>query len=261
MKRICGLTEAPAGLARFHADPATVKTWNEFGTFEKGIARCELTDALRDRQHGLCAYCEIPLAPNDKRVEHFVPQGDSAQGAALACDHRNLMAVCKGGSDAIFGPNSLTPDPSRFLPPVRKNISCDAAKGDRSATEFLDPRQIPATPSLVQVNSGGRVESEPSACAGHAVSKADVDAHIVALRLNVERLRIQREAVWDELTKFYVNLAHEPEETRHDLVFALAERRLLPRPDGSLAAFFSTTRSFFGPVAETILMQSPQRWI
>jgi uncharacterized protein (TIGR02646 family) len=261
MKRICGLTDAPAGLARFHADPATVKTWDEFGSFERGAARRELTDALLERQHGLCAYCEIRLDPNDKRVEHFVPRSDPAQGATLACDHRNLLVVCKGGSDKIFGPDSLAPDPNRFLPPVSRNISCDAAKADSSAAKFLDPRQIPAAPSLFQVNPDGRVESDPSACALHAVPRTDVEAHIAALRLNVERLRIQREAVWGELTIFYLDSALQPEGIKLELIYALAERRLLPRSDGLLAAFFSTTRSFFDPVAEIILAQPPQQWI
>jgi uncharacterized protein (TIGR02646 family) len=260
MKRIRGLPEAPPGLARFHADPATVKTWNEFGSFEKGIARHELADTLRERQHGLCAYCETELVLNDRRVEHFVPQSDPTQGAALACDHRNLMAVCKGGSDAIFGPDTLTPDRNRFLPPAGKNISCDAAKGDRSATEFLDPRQVPAAPSLFRVTPDGRIESDPLACATHAVSERIVDAHIVKLRLNVERLRMQREAIWNELTKFYLDFVGQPEDIQIELVNALAERRLLPSAEGRLEAFFTTTRSFLGPVAEIVLRQAPRRW-
>ena len=40
-----------------------------------------------------------------------------------------------------------------------------------------------------------------------------------------------------------------------------ARMELLPREDNRLPRFFSTSRSYFGPVAERILEEAPQEWI
>jgi hypothetical protein len=50
MKRIARLPDTPAGLTRFHADPAVGKTWDDFGNFELGAAKRELTAELVARQ-------------------------------------------------------------------------------------------------------------------------------------------------------------------------------------------------------------------
>jgi len=261
MKRIAGLHAPSAGLARFHSDQNISKTWDEFGSFEAGIAKRELTAELTARQHGLCAYCEIDLVPNDTSVEHFVPQSDPVRGATLACDHRNLMVVCRGGSNPLFGPDSLRPDPARFLPSAQNSRSCDAAKGNRSATEFLDPRALPAQPPLVQVNDDGRLEVDVTACGQVGVPETAVADHIRRLGLNVGRLRNLRAAVRAELTKAFLEFAALPPQQTDEHLIAMAESRLLPDPVGILAPFFTTTRSFFGPVAETTLSRPPQAWI
>jgi uncharacterized protein (TIGR02646 family) len=261
MKRIAGLPVPPPGLARFHSDQDISKTWAEFGSFEAGRAKRELTAELTARQHGLCAYCEINLVPNDTSLEHFVPQSDSMWGATLACDHRNLLAVCRGGGNAMFGPGSLQPDPTRFLPPVRENLSCDAAKDNRPATEFLDPRTLPIQPVLVQVNEDGSLVVDPTACGQVGVPETAVSDHIRGLGLNVGRLSNLRAAVRTELIIAFLEFATLPPQQTDEHLIAMAESRLLPDPVGVLARFFPTARSFFGPVAETILSRPPQSWI
>ncbi len=261
MKRIAGLSAPPAGLVRFAAAPTAGGTWEDFGSFEAGAAKRELTAALTQRQHGLCAYCEIALVTWDSRVEHFVPQSDPIQGAELACNPANLLAVCMGGSNAAFGPSASAPDPARFLPPAAKNLSCDAAKGDRPAGEFLDPRNVPAQPPVVRVDEEGQLRSDQAGCVQHGIDPAIVDAHIFGLGLNVGRLCHQREAVRAVLAAAFQDLDALGPARRDEGLLVLAGNRLLPDDQGKLAPFFSTARSFFGPAAEVILARPPQPWI
>lgn len=261
MKRIAGLPATLAGLARFVADPTTENTWDAFGSFEAGTARRELTAALIDQQHRLCAYCEIALVSDDTRVEHFVPRSDPLRGAALAFDHGNLMAVCMGGSNASFGPDALNPDPTRYLPPVKSNLSCDAAKANKPASSFIDPRLVPAFPSLFTVNEDGVLSADGASCANHGVPVTEVEQHIEGLRLNVGRLRNQREAVRAELTQTYAIFSELPLAAREEHLMAFAEGQLLPDGDNKLPRFFTTTRAFFGPMAERILEQQPHAWV
>jgi uncharacterized protein (TIGR02646 family) len=261
MKRINGLPAAPAGLAEFLADPTAPKTWPAFGNFRAGAARKNVTAALVEQQHGLCAYCEIVLAADDTRVEHFVPQSDPSSGAALALDHRNLMAVCMGGTNANFGPEALKPDPTRYLDPVRANMSCDAAKGDAPAAKFIDPRSVPAFPSLFAVNEDGVLGADLVSCAAHGIDATAVEKHIQGLRLNVGRLRNQREAVRSSLTETFQLFSQGPASVFRLQLLAFAESQLLPNESNRLSSFFTTTRSFFGPLAEQILERPPQAWI
>ena len=46
-----------------------------------------------------------------------------------------------------------------------------------------------------------------------------------------------------------------------DLITAVARQELTPGQNGELPAFFTTARSFFGPVAEAVLGEHPQTWI
>jgi len=262
MKRIKGLEASTAGLARFLADPATEKTWDEFGSFETGAARRELTDALAERQHGLCAYCEIDLRAGDTRVEHFVPQSDPVEGERRACDYTNLLAVCMGGSNAaIFGPATKNPNQARFLPPVAKNLSCDAAKDDSSPIDLLDPRLVPALPSLVEVTPSGELIPDPNACAQHGIAETAVETHVRRLGLNVGRLRINRVAVWNALQAAADEIAHVEAVALPSRLRRFASDLLLPDANDRLSAYFTTIRSFFGPVAKGILNIPPHEWI
>ena len=165
MKRAAGLPSTPDGLLRFRTDKSATQTWTGFGSFEAGAAKRELTRDLVTCQFGLCCYCEISLREDDIQLEHFIPRSDPSVGAALELDEPNLLAACKGGSNANFAASTRLPDPSRFLPPVRSNLSCGSAKGDRPAAQFLDPRTLPARPPLVRVDREGALLVDPEACA------------------------------------------------------------------------------------------------
>jgi uncharacterized protein (TIGR02646 family) len=259
MKRIAGLPAAPPALARFQTNAAVDTTWD---ALRDDPAYQELRSALTERQHGLCAYCEIDLLPDDTSIEHVVPRSDPTHGGKLACDHGNMLAICRGGSNVpVYGPEVLRPDPARVLPPVDKNLSCGQAKGNRPASEFLDPRQVPDAPSLVDVDSDGRLVSTAIACATHNVVQKTVDDHIERLKLNVERLRIRRQAIMAGLEEAFAAFAVLSPEDRDQGLTSFAEHHLLPNNDGRLRPFFTTARSFFGPLAEAILARPPQAWI
>jgi uncharacterized protein (TIGR02646 family) len=262
MKRIGGLDAPTAGLARFLADDSLDKTWNAFGNFETGAARQEFTGALTKIQHGLRAYREIDLRPGDTRVDHFVPQNDPESGAARACDHTNLLAVCWGGSDAaIFGPATRSPDPTRYLPPVAKNLSCDAAKGNSPPVDILDPRLAPELPSITVIMSTGELIADQSACLSQGASEDVVKTHIRRLGLDIGRLRINREAVWGAPRASVDELAGANDPDFATNLARFAARRLLPDENGRMNKYFTTARSFFGPIAEQILDISPRGWI
>ena len=247
MKRVRRLSQQPAGLAdylRIEARPS----WGGFRSHTGGRAYRGLIKALTDLQHGLCGYCEIRLTQVDHQVEHVVPQSDRLWGASRVLDCRNMIACCKGGT-------VQSGDPSRRLDPVRRNRSCGEAKGDRVDGEFVDPRELPALPSLIRVLDDGRVEADVMACKSERASESNVTRTIEVLNLNAPRLRIQREKRWRALNDAWGELFDDADVMRN-----AARRELLPT-GGRLTEFFTTRRSYFGPVAERVLGENPRAWI
>ena len=70
----------------------------------------------------------------------------------------NLMACCLGGT-------SILGRLDQCLPPGGDNTSCGQAKGGAVDTRFVDPRTLPALPTLVRVRYSGEIEADPGACA------------------------------------------------------------------------------------------------
>ncbi len=257
MKRIAGLTAEPPGLACFRADPTAGQTWTHF----RGAPKNELTDALSAIQHGLCAYCEIQLIVDDRQIEHFIPRGGSHGAPELALDFSNLLACCQGNTSVMFGSSALAPDPERVLPPNPNNLTCGQRKGDRPASGYLDPRRIPAQPSMFRIGPDGTIGIDTAACTEVATSEVIVQGHIDNLGLNTVRLRRGRAKVWNALQAALLDSATWPAHDRDSYLIRLAEWHLLPNAEGGLPRFFSTARSFFAETAEGILGRSPQTWI
>ena len=248
MKRIRRLPAQPPGLQDYLEVETQRASWDGFGSHDGGRAHRSLIRALTDRQHGLCGYCEIRLTERDHQVEHVVPRSAPVQGASRALDYRNLIACCKGGT-------WRTDDASRYLKPVRKNRSCGEAKGNLVPKEFMDPRELPALPSLVRVLDDGRIEADMAACTSAGVSAGDVNRTIEVLNLNARRLRIARERRWSALNEAWGELWGDSE-----LRYKAARSELLP-VGGRLPEFLTTARCFFGPLAERVLDEPPQSWI
>ena len=166
-------------------------------------------------------------------------------------DPTNLLACCRGGELTC-----LSADDERFLPPRMENISCGQAKDDRTDADFIDPRALPALPSLMRVGYDGRIEVDRDACGEADFSVDAVKKTIDMLRLNVERLRRTREKRRRSLEDNW--RAHQDD---FELMEAAAGVELLQKCDGSLTKYFTTNRSYFAPWGEGILAEEPREWI
>jgi uncharacterized protein (TIGR02646 family) len=248
MKPVLGLPGPPPGLERFCGDPSQPQNWETFENFESGVAKLEVANALANSQRGLCCYCETTLISGDRQVEHVVPKSDPLHGLALAVDATNMLASCKGGTERIFAADALD-DPARYLPPVRDNMSCGQRKGK---TVVMDPRTLPTVRSIFVVTADGKILTNPEVCNEHGIATIEAEQAIIELGLNVERLRIQRAEIMTSLSSLPVDA---------EILDALARGTLLPDESGQLRPWFTTTRSFFRELAESILAQPPQDWI
>lgn len=247
MKRIRTMDGPTSGLSSYLEEAAT-PDYDEFRGYGGGAAYRELIAALVDLQRGLCGYCEINLHELDRQVEHVAPQSGHPEAALRTS---NMIACCKGGSASMFESN----DEERFLKPPRRNLSCGQAKEERDDPQFLDPRLLPALPSLLAVRSDGRIEADGNACRSED-EIAKIEKTIEILGLNVERLRAARERRWNDLLKVW-----KPHFQSDVAMTQGARRELLPRQDGRLARFFTTRRSFFGRYGELVLAPAPDSWI
>lgn len=201
---------------------------------------------LEDLQHGLCGYCEIDLRDGDIAVEHVAPK---SRYPDRALDAGNVIACCRGG---VSDDPEVKGDKERSF---RPGSSCGDAKANEFSLEFVDPRDLPAVPSLIRVRRNGWIEADEDACRQAGRDADSVNDTIWLLGLNIERLRRARRSYWRNLNRQmrkYGGDARAQEKW--------ARSRLLPE-DGRLAKFFTTSRSFFGGLAETILAEAPQEWI
>ncbi len=257
MKRIHALDHPTPGLVGYRAHSSVVN-WDNFRDHNGGQSYRELRDALVRCQHGLCGYCEIDLMENDCQIEHVIPQS-SDSGQTLS--HRNMIACCRGGTALNqFGPPVLEQhrDEERSLPPG--NVSCGQAKDDRRGT--LDPRTLPAQPSLFRVRSNGEIDANDPACVAAGVPVDTVRATIKMLGLNVRRLRQAREKHWRFLADAIGENLRAPGNVPPERKLRrMARQRLLPNGNDSLPRFFTTERSVFSPNGEIILAEPPQAWI
>ena len=246
MKRIRRLPGPTSGLADYLAVEKDNPSWDGFRSHDGGKAYGELRGALVDLQHGLCAYCEIGLTAQHIQVEHVIPQ---SRGKANALDAANMTACCLGGTKS-------SSDSEQYLRPVPENRSCGEAKDDNTIPDCLDPRELPALPALTRVDFRGRIEADAAACASCGISADTVNETISMLGLNVERLRSARARRWRGLGKRWGDHRNNAEVMRK-----AARLELLPADDGRLRRFFTTSRSYFAPLSESILAEPPQAWI
>lgn len=259
MKRIRSLSTPTPGLVGYLARGGNPVDWDRFRQCDRD-AFWELRDKLAELQHGICGYCEIRLHSEtgfaDLQVEHIIPQSAQNHGAVPALNHSNLLASCYGGTRPnLFGPRAQH-DPARYLLEVSDNLSCGQAKKDLHSPDFVDPRILPALPSLLRVLSTGVIVADDAACAAAGIAASRVQNTIAILGLNVERLRIAREQ-W----LLHLHDLHDIYGDNLDAMELAAREQLLPDDAGELPGFFTTTRSYFGDLAELILAEPPQAWI
>ena len=249
MKRIRRLDRATPSLFDYLDCAGDGAEWDGFRSHLAGAAYLELAETLQDVQHGLCGYCEIGIIERDRQVEHVIPQSDRRRGAARVLDHANMIVCCKGGT-------LQTGDENRRLDPVGTNRSCGEAKGKLADADFIDPRMLPALPSVTRVNFDGRIEADTDACQTHGIAAARVEKTIKILGLNVERLRLAREKHWNALNDNWESHFNDSQ-----VMEAAARVELLPDRENCLPRFFTTSRSYFEAYAEGVLVAAPQDWV
>ena len=249
MKCIRTLRDRPHGLSEYLELEADDPDWDRFRSHEAGAAYQELRRALMNLQHGLCGYCETRLVRSYVQVEHVVPRQEPCEGRRRELDHTNMTACCLGGTKDVG-------NEEQYLPPVKENTSCRQAKGEHADACFVDPRTIPAVPALVRIRDTGEIEADSDACAAAGTPAQHVVHSIGVLGLDVRRLRQARRKRWSDLNRMFEDGLDDP-----DLITAVARQELTPGQNGGLPAFFTTARSFFGPVAEAVLGEHPQTWI
>ena len=249
MKCIQSLKDPTPGLYAYLGEKVEeVKDWDRFRNHAGGVSYSELVESLVNIQHGLCAYCEIDIEERDRQVEHVIPQSDPLNGAVHALDHANMIACWKGGT-------LQTDDKARRLDPVKRNRSCGEAKEALVDTDFIDPRALPALPSLIRVNFDGRISADTAACEIGGIAVDKIEETIEILGLNTERLRRARENRWNALSDSWATETADPE-----LMEAAARGEVLPDEENRLPRFFTTSRGYFGRYGEKVLSGLPQDW-
>lgn len=257
MKPIRSLSSPTPSLAYYSSQMQGLPSWSNFRGYDGGKSYRELIGALVEIQHGLCGYCEINLPEHDRQVEHFIPQSAESDGQHKAFDHSNMIACCKGGSATnLFGPEVLRPDTERSLPPLKGNLSCGSAKGNLVDTQLIDPRTLEELPSLFRVITDGSIVPDNSASTSTIFPTSRVEKTIEILGLNVPRLRRARASRWENLILVWGNDLTDPVRAR-----LAAKAELLPNSGYALPKFFTTSRSFFGLLGESVLSSDPKAWV
>lgn len=249
MKSVRRFEDPTPGLSDYLSVEREHPSWDGFRSHRSGYAYRELRDALVGNQRGLCGYCETSLSNTDIQIEHVVPRsaGARVRGGELAAG--NMIACCTGRA-------KRWPEEPADEAPARSGHTCGQAKGDRDDADFLDPRDLPETPSLFEVDSEGRITPNERGCAEAGIPAARVTATIETLRLNEERLRRDRTDRWFALLSVWSRYANDVTRLRR-----AAKRELLPDASGRLRGFFTTARSYFGAAAETVLAEAPEEWV
>ena len=237
MKVIRQLNSPTPGLAEYLSQEPAQPTFPRFLSHDGGTAYRELRDALVEAQHGLCGYCEVNLLENDRQIEHFVPQSAGDEGQKKAVDHSNMIACCWGGDQVnLFGPDTINPDPERYIRPTGDSRSCGAAKGNTTDPWLIDPRTLPPSPSPFKVQIDGSMVSDSSACADLGIPVPQVERTIQILGLNVRRLKANRAIKWENLAQVWGEDLIDP--ARANLA---ARVELLPTTESQLPKYFITS--------------------
>ncbi len=188
-----------------------------------------------------------------RQIEHVIPRSHDKFGYDRALDVSNMVVCCRGGTEsAVNGEDEME---SHFREPIVDNMSCGQKKEGRYDIDFVDPRILPASPSLTKVGDDGFMETDEKACHVAGFSPDRMDYTLKTLNLNAERLRLAREKWRNDLVQQSQHI-DDP-----DRMNAWIRAVLTPDTDGRLLRFFTTSRCYFAPVSELVLEEHPQTWV
>lgn len=250
MKKIREFNDPTPGLAAYLASVGAKANWSEFRSHTSGASYEELRESLTRNQRGLCAYCEDGIDGWRRQVEHVIPRSDAESGQARALDIANMVVCCPGGTLPVID--------SEESALKRGEPSCGQAKANQIDERFVDPRVLPALPSLLRVIDNGFIEADETACQMAGFPPDRVTRTIEILNLNSERLRSAREKRWNGLGE-ELRQVEDPDDP--EVLSDWMRSELRPDEAGRLAPFFTTSRSYFAPLSEAILAEDPQDWI
>jgi hypothetical protein len=122
---------------------------------------------------------------------------------------------------------------------------------------ILDPRAIPAVPSIWKTSSRGELSVKMDACLEAGAEPDVAESTLEFLGLNRRVLVRLRDALLDELDQTLKGATNDDEVRQRILVVASA--RLVSDPGGRLSPFWSTIRAWAGAQGESIVAENASR--
>lgn len=198
-------------------------------------------NALLAEQYHLCCYSEI-RADEVGLGYHIEHVENKRQHPARTFDPQNL-AACAIDSESGF---AKLKQETGGLPINVFGGHAPLKTQDVDMTQFIHPH-LAGCPAHFEYLSDGRVIPNP---VSNASAQQKADYTIKLLNLNSPYLIQQRRHWWQELLEVW---DEKPENYSEK-----AQCDLIP-VDGKLSRFFSVTRQFWGPIAESTLAEhAPQ---
>jgi uncharacterized protein (TIGR02646 family) len=200
--------------------------WSSFGY------KTDVLGKLLDEQYHLCCYSEIraDILNLGYHIEHVQPKSKYHQ---LTFDYQNLAASALDSASDLQDFKAQT-----------QEVFGGHAKGSQYDSNLFVSCHQPSCISFFAYLSDGRIVPKDG------LNAIDTDKAIYTiglLNLNSTYLITLRRSWWNELDDLFV----EHESKGWDLKYLVAVD-LVPT-NGKVSQFFSITRHFFGPVAETVL--------
>lgn len=192
------------------------------------VVRC-----LQENQGGLCAFCEIPLTPTNRQIEHFIPKSMTTAECDWTINFSNYTLSCKGNENSR----------DRFYsdsPSEAANYTCGRKKGNIDPAECIcNPYDLPPYPIVKAVykDEGLLFEPDDEACQKANIAPELVKSTLKLLGLNCSNLQRRRKAVWDDLMK---EIKRALPERSEDAIQRVVRDNV--EPAGNMLPFFYTTR-------------------
>ncbi|EIX6435538.1 TIGR02646 family protein [Salmonella enterica] len=233
MRHVVKNGRGTGALARQHQEPPQTseeaeRRWRRFAD------KPALLRSLLNEQYHLCCYSELraDLRGLGWHIEHVE---NKSQRPARTFDYQNLAVSALDSENGLrqFGRKAFGGHAPGKSQPVdmERFTHCHMPDCARYFAYLSDGRIVPAV---------GLTEPEA----------ANAQYTIDLLNLNGGFLVVERRNHWSELEQLFA----EHQEKGWDLQ-RLLQLDLVPTADHKLHEFFSTTRQFFGPLAEQVLQE------
>ncbi len=165
------------------------KKWNNVKS-NRGTLTAIRSTLISD-QKGICAYCEMAIHEKSCSVEHFIPCEQSTHKVNYDLDWQNMLAIC-------LPPGAIAND----LELPHNSPCCGKAKDNFVPDErLLNPLNLTTSLIFRFRSEDGEILPDEIACKQAGIPIEYAEFTIETLRLNVQRLKAQRLAVIDEITR------------------------------------------------------------